>query len=704
MSTPIKIVVTAETAAAAAQLKQFASSSAAGLKVLEQAGGGADNALSTMRQSAMGLREGFHALEMGVYLLGGQKFPELAQAVLGVRSGMMLLRTASELTGKSMAALGPYAALVVAAVAAGTLVWKEWNAAEDEAAQKAKDLADAWKELPPLLEKINALQKQGLISDAAARQSKDMLEHPSNYFVDENGRVFASEKTPTHTVTKVVGATYSGPYGPPGSAGRIENVEEAYPRATAKQVQDFLANKNPLAPGPLPNITDEQLKASGELQDDIRKASEAAMSELDKKIAEIEDKRREANEKILKDLGLTEAQLGDSKYAGQKPVQDAQRAILQNNRAAELESIKAQQDAQDKLDKQKEEAAAKQKRLAEENARAYYEAYKKVYDALKEKEKQRQQDEDANLADLEAQLAGIKSNPRLTEQERAAQSLLVMNKLGLAYSSAIGADTAQLNHTTDPTARYDLEKRISSEKEKQARLANEIYEAQGRSGDFAQRWNFNWTAQLVQFKNQWQDLAVSLSTGAFRTITDGVRGIGSALTSVIMGSKTAAAAFAEMGTQLLQSFINMVLNALLYAYVAIPVLTALGVLTGGATAAQGSMVTTMAVSSAVAGVSGMVSRDSGGPGEAGMPYLIGRGAQPELFVPDTAGRFYPRGSYAAAQPAAMPAGGAGGSEIKIDHFVVNNEAELYAKMKSSTAQKIIVAHVYGSRNKLGLST
>lgn len=37
-------------------------------------------------------------------------------------------------------------------------------------------------------------------------------------------------------------------------------------------------------------------------------------------------------------------------------------------------------------------------------------------------------------------------------------------------------------------------------------------------------------------------------------------------------------------------------------------------------------------------------RDSGGRGQAGQPYLIGRGAQPELFVPDSAGTFYPNAS------------------------------------------------------------
>lgn len=38
-------------------------------------------------------------------------------------------------------------------------------------------------------------------------------------------------------------------------------------------------------------------------------------------------------------------------------------------------------------------------------------------------------------------------------------------------------------------------------------------------------------------------------------------------------------------------------------------------------------------------------RDSGGSGRAGNPYLIGTGAQPELFVPSTAGHFFPAGSY-----------------------------------------------------------
>jgi TP901 family phage tail tape measure protein len=67
---------------------------------------------------------------------------------------------------------------------------------------------------------------------------------------------------------------------------------------------------------------------------------------------------------------------------------------------------------------------------------------------------------------------------------------------------------------------------------------------------------------------------------------------------------------------------------------------------------------------------GMVeTRDSGGRGNPGVPYLIGAGAQPELFVPDSAGTFYPN------------AGGAmGGStyQISIESITAANSQEAAA--------------------------
>ncbi len=53
---------------------------------------------------------------------------------------------------------------------------------------------------------------------------------------------------------------------------------------------------------------------------------------------------------------------------------------------------------------------------------------------------------------------------------------------------------------------------------------------------------------------------------------------------------------------------------------------------------------------------GAPSRDIGGRGKAGQPVVIGAGAQPEVFVPDSPGTFYPRGG----GPASLGAAGAAG--------------------------------------------
>lgn len=46
-------------------------------------------------------------------------------------------------------------------------------------------------------------------------------------------------------------------------------------------------------------------------------------------------------------------------------------------------------------------------------------------------------------------------------------------------------------------------------------------------------------------------------------------------------------------------------------------------------------------SSSSSGENVIHSRDTGGPGVAGVPYMIGRGAQPEMFIPKTDGTFVP---------------------------------------------------------------
>jgi TP901 family phage tail tape measure protein len=61
------------------------------------------------------------------------------------------------------------------------------------------------------------------------------------------------------------------------------------------------------------------------------------------------------------------------------------------------------------------------------------------------------------------------------------------------------------------------------------------------------------------------------------------------------------------------------------------------------------------------------SRDSGGPGKAGTPYLIGRGAQPEVFIPSTDGTFIPNFDKVLAQ------GGGGGDTYQVSVSVTERE-------------------------------
>jgi hypothetical protein len=89
-------------------------------------------------------------------------------------------------------------------------------------------------------------------------------------------------------------------------------------------------------------------------------------------------------------------------------------------------------------------------------------------------------------------------------------------------------------------------------------------------------------------------------------------GLANALTAVIMGSKSAGVAFEQFGMQMLTSFISSIIEAILWAEIAVPILTALGVLSGGATTAPGSGITIAAVAAGMSGVQGLIGHHAQG--------------------------------------------------------------------------------------------
>jgi len=109
------------------------------------------------------------------------------------------------------------------------------------------------------------------------------------------------------------------------------------------------------------------------------------------------------------------------------------------------------------------------------------------------------------------------------------------------------------------------------------------------------------------------DYTASFATGA-------MQGLSGALTEVIMGTKAAGEAFRQFGLSLLTNFIASVLEMILIAKVAIPLLTYLGILSGGTTVATGLGVT-MAALGAGAGASAAA---IAGAAEGG--YVVGPGS------------------------------------------------------------------------------
>ena len=91
MSTPVKIVVTAETELAAAALQQFIANANSGLKTIAPGAAHAGGELTKLRETSMLTRESFHALELGAVTLGAGKLPMLGEEWRPDNSGVMMI-------------------------------------------------------------------------------------------------------------------------------------------------------------------------------------------------------------------------------------------------------------------------------------------------------------------------------------------------------------------------------------------------------------------------------------------------------------------------------------------------------------------------------------------------------------------------------------------------------------------------------------
>ena len=172
MSEPIKIIVTAETEAAAAALSAFVQNAGNGLKALAPAAASSGESLQKLRETSLLAREGMHSLELGAMTLAGTKLPQLAEAVMGVRLALNGTRTVAKLFEISLSEMLLPILAIAGAVTAGYLLWEGYGDHMESAEEKAKNLAAALEKLPDILKQISAAESGGLVAEAQAQKWK----------------------------------------------------------------------------------------------------------------------------------------------------------------------------------------------------------------------------------------------------------------------------------------------------------------------------------------------------------------------------------------------------------------------------------------------------------------------------------------------------------------------------------------------------
>jgi hypothetical protein len=303
---------------------------------------------------------------------------------------------------------------------------------------------------------------------------------------------------------------------------------------------------------------------------------------------------------------------------------------------------------------------------------------------------------DFKLSQLQSRLAAINGNPLLTKEQKRQQRLAIAPGLGDATSAKIDYVQGAISNTTDEAAKLEYQRQLNELLKEQADIQIQLSEDTAR-GSFMG----NLKLQAIELADQWGNLNATLSTTVIDTVKSSVSGLANALTAVIMGTQKAGAAFAQFGISLLTNFIAAILQAILWATIAIPILTALGILSGGSTVGPGLGLTLGALAAGSAAASGITGRESGGQMIAGLPYVVGE-SRAEVMVPKTDATVYSsRGAYNAA--AMNPSGGgqgSGGSDRTVYVVANTRDATRLAMRRGEFDAQIVEAH-HRNRTELG---
>ena len=531
MSEPIKIVVTAETAAAAANLQQFAAGVSQNAQAVNKAV--AESAVAT-GQHIGGMVYQFRSAMDAVRFAAMDGGPRAA--FYAVDEALRALVA----SGLKLSAVVPYLGAIAVAAGAGAYVWNEYANAQSRADEATKNMVDSLDRIPALLEKINKLRDAGLLTPAGAQQMSDEATKRKPLYVDHTGQV-TPQSTDTYEAMVQTQMGYS-----PAMSSQLQTVTRQNRPATQDEITKYEESKV----DEISTKNAEALAKFRELEKEVNKITAEGSLALDKQLADINAKY----DNLVKNIK-------DAANAAGAPLSDGMRDSGVDAAAA-ADIAKLQADRQRDIDKANADAAQKnqeeQSRALNEQARALKDQIDQINREMGEElatEKKQSEELDhqtalrREIADeaIRLKMAELQNRDDLSPDEKAAAMEKLLQDESDIYQVQINQLTTSLEQTTDLTKQLDLQKEILRLKIEQAQLVpKEDKEDKTFGGQFGDQWD--------NLQKKVDNIAGDISSVAMSPLVGLNNGLDSAFTKLFEKGETTKQFFGQVYMSIAQSF------------------------------------------------------------------------------------------------------------------------------------------------------
>ncbi len=331
-----------------------------------------------------------------------------------------------------------------------------------------------------------------------------------------------------------------------------------------------------------------------------------------------------------KSLSASGGQASTSAGSANVISEEAKKLIEQIDKAhAEATKSKiALLDAEEKQLKEKVDREILNHTLAEQEKTKVTEIYAKKRQELLDKEAAARSE--IAFAKLRAAREGIENSRDIDDQQKKEQLLPLLEKENRLIEEQIrNNQQKKLSGNLTPQEELQTEQQLVELEQQRVEILQRVRDLNSD--------NFLGTFKrgVIELRNEWGNLGKAMATSSINMVRNAVDGLAGALTNVIMGSKDAGQAFAEFGLSILTNFISTILSMILYAKIAIPILTWLGIVSGGSTVAPGMAMTGAAAAAASGIVAGFAADGGlisgpGGPTDDQVPMMLSNG---EFVIP-----------------------------------------------------------------------